>query len=62
MIKYIISDNLTWSREVARWASMKLGVDEWLIRIVMALYTEACTVVRPDAGLSASFEVKMGFH
>ena len=28
----------------------------------MALYTEACTVVRPDAGLSESFEVKVGLH
>ena len=27
-------------REVVRWASRKLGVDEWLIRTVMALYTK----------------------
>ena len=27
-------------------------MDVWLIRTVMALYTEACTVVRTDAGLS----------
>ena len=39
-------------RELVRWALMKLGVDEWLIRTVMTLYTEACTVVRTDAGLS----------
>ena len=38
--------------EVVRWALRKLAVDEWLIRTVMALYTEACTVVRTDAGLS----------
>ena len=37
-----------------RWALQKLGVDEWLIRTVMALYTEA--------GLSESFEVKVGLH
>ena len=49
-------------REVVRWALRKLGVDEWLIRTVMALYTEACTVVRTDAGLSESFEVKVGLH
>ena len=49
-------------REVSRWALRKLGVDEWLIRTVMALYTEACTVVRTDAGLSKSFEVKVGLH
>ena len=47
-------------REVVRWALRKLSVDEWLIRTVMALYTEACTVVGTDAGLSESFEVKVG--
>ena len=45
-----------------RWALRKLGVDEWLIRTVMALYTEACTVVRIDAGQSESFEVKVGLN
>ena len=45
-----------------RWALRKLGVDEWFIRTVMALYTEDCTVVRTDAGLSESFEVKVGLH
>ena len=45
-----------------RWALRKLGVDEWLIHTVMALYTGACTVVRTDAGLSESFEVKVGLH
>ena len=49
-------------REVVRWALRKLGVEEWLIRTVRALYTEACTVVRTDAGLSESFEVKVGLH
>ena len=39
-------------REVVRWALRKMGVDEWLICTVMALYTEACTVVITDAGLS----------
>ena len=33
-----------------------------LILTVMALYTEACTVVRTDAGLSESFEVKVCLH
>ena len=49
-------------REVVRWALRKPGVNEWLIRTVVALYTEACTVVRIDAGLSKSFEVKVGLH
>ena len=37
-------------------------MDEWLICRIMALYTEACTIVRTDAGLSESFEVKVGLH
>ena len=37
-------------------------MDERLIRTVMVLYTEACTVVRTDAGLSERFEVKFGLH
>ena len=37
-------------------------MDEWLIRTVMALYTEDCIVVRTDAGLSESFKMKVGFH
>ena len=46
-------------REVVRWALRKLGLDEWLIRTVIALYTAACTVVRTDAGLSESWFVAM---
>ena len=45
-----------------RWALRNLGVNEWLIRTVMALYTEACTIVRTDAGLCESFQVKVGLH
>ena len=37
-------------------------MDEWLIRTVMALYTEDGTVVKTDAGLSESFNVKIGLH
>ena len=33
-------------------------MDEWLIGTVMALYTEACNVVRTYAGISKHFEVK----
>ena len=47
-------------REVVRWALRKLGVDDWCIRTVF--YTEACSVVRTEAGLSESFEVKVGLH
>ena len=34
----------------------ELEVDEWLIRTVMVLYTEACTIVRTDAGLGESLK------
>ena len=37
-------------------------MDEWLVRIIMALYTEVCTVVRTDAGLNESIEVKVDLH
>ena len=38
-------------RKVVRWALTKLGVVEWPIHTVMALYTEACAVVKADSGL-----------
>ena len=47
-------------REVVRWALMKLGVDEWLVRTVMVLYTEAYNLIKTNAGLS--FDVKVGLH
>ena len=49
-------------RDVVKLALGKLGVDEWLIRTVMALCKEDCTVVRTDVGLSESFEVNVGVH
>ena len=42
-----------------RKALRNLGVDEWLIRTVMALYTEDYTVVRTDAGLSESLKRRL---
>ena len=39
-----------------------MDVVEWLIRTVMALYTEACTIVKTDAGLSEIFYGKVGLH
>ena len=37
-------------------------MDEWLIRTIMVLYTDVCTVARTDAGLSESFEVNVGLY
>ena len=39
-----------------------LTVSAIIIRTAMAVYTEACTVVRTDVGLSESFKVKFGLH
>ena len=44
------------------WALRKLGVDEWHIRTVLALYTEACTEEKTNDGLSERFDVKVGLH
>ena len=50
------------SEEVMRWTLRKMCVNEWLIRTVMVLYIQACTVVRSAAGLIESFEVKVGLR
>jgi hypothetical protein len=49
-------------REVTRWAMRQLGVEEWLVASVMAMYEGAQTVVRTGRGDSESFEVKVGLH
>lgn len=49
-------------REVTRWAMRMLGVEEWLVSAVMAMYEEAWTVVRTKEGDSERFEVKVGLH
>lgn len=48
--------------KVVRWALRKSGVEEWLVKAVMALYSGAHTVVRTGAGDSDSFDVKVGVH
>ncbi|MBJ5627082.1 hypothetical protein JGG67_22945, partial [Salmonella enterica subsp. enterica serovar Derby] len=48
--------------EVVKWALRKSGVDEWIVRAVMAMYTNAQTAVRTASGDNASFDVKVGLH
>ena len=43
-------------REVVSCALRKVVMDEWLICTIMTFYTEACTAVRTDAGLTECFE------
>ena len=49
-------------REVVRWALRQLGVDEWLVQVVMMMYERARTVVRTKQGCSTQFEVKVGVY
>ena len=49
-------------REVTRWALRKAGVNEWLVKAVMAMYEGAQTVVRTTEGDSKAFNKKVGLH
>ena len=43
-------------------SSQKAGVEEWLVKAVMAMYEGAQTVVRTTEGDSMAFNVKEGLH
>ena len=49
-------------RDVVWWAMRKLGVDEWLINIVKAMYTNSRSRVRINDGFSEEFCIKVGVH
>ena len=50
-------------REVVRWALRRwVWMSGSSAQLWHCLYTEACTVVRTNAGLSESFELKVGLH
>ena len=49
-------------RKVIWWAMRKLGVDEWIVRLVQAMYADARSRVRVGDGLSREFGVKVGVH
>ena len=49
-------------RKVLWWAMRKLGVDEWLVKLVQAMYTNASCRVRVGASYSEDFSVKVGVH
>lgn len=49
-------------REVVWWALRKVGVDEWLIDVIKAMYLGTTTAVKTKDGLSDEFEVKVGVH
>ena len=49
-------------RKVIWWALRKLGLDEWIVRLVQGMYSNARSRVRVGKGYSEEFEVKVGVH
>ena len=49
-------------RKVLWWALKKFGVDEWLIRTIQVMYTNAKSSVRIDGQFSSWFDVQAGVH
>ena len=50
------------SRDVIRWAMRKLGIEEWLVRLVQSKYKDVQSRVRVGDGYSEEFGVKVGAH
>ena len=49
-------------RDVVWWAMRKLGVDEWLINVVKAMYTNSRSQVRINCEFSDQFPIRVGVH
>ena len=49
-------------REVVWWALRHLGVEEWLVTVIRAMYEGVTTAVKMKDGQSDGFEVKVGVH
>ena len=49
-------------RKVIWWALKKLGVEEWIVRLVKGTYANAGSRVPVGGGFSQEFEVKVGAH
>ena len=49
-------------RKVIWWALRKLGVEEWIVRLVLGMYANALSRVRVGEGFSKEFEVMVGDH
>ena len=49
-------------RKVIWWALRKLCVDEWIVRLVQGMYSNARSRIRVGEGYSEEFEVKVGVH
>ena len=49
-------------REIVWWALEVVGVDEWIVKAIQAMYDGATTAVRLRDGESKEFGVKVGLH
>ena len=49
-------------RKIIWWALRKLGVEEWIVRMVQGMYANVRSHVRVGEGYSEEFEVKVGVH
>ena len=49
-------------RDVIWWAMRKLGIEEWLVRLVQSMYTDVRSRVRVGNGYSEEFGVAVGVH
>ena len=49
-------------RQVLWWAMRKLGIDEWIVQLVQAMYCELRSKVRVSNCFSDSFNVNVGVH
>ena len=49
-------------RKVIWWALRKLGVEEWIVRLVQGMYANVRSHVCVGEGYSEEFEVKVGVH
>ena len=53
-------DRVPW--KVIWWALRKLGVEEWIVRLVQGMYAIARSRIHVGEGYSEEFEVKFGVH
>ena len=49
-------------REVVWWALRYLGVDEWIVSVIRAMYEDGTTKVRLNGRESNAFSFKVGVH
>ena len=49
-------------RDVIWWAMRKLGIDEWLVRLVQSMYKDVRSRVRVGDGYSEEFGIGVGVH